>query len=225
MRELRGPFIVGSNHPTQRACSVTCGAVLRIRGLRRVRRGCIECGKKFIGYPKQKYCSPRCTQRRIKREGHRAKVRAERGDLAPPKKCDFCGAEFTPKFQGWAWAKFCSQQCKQKHRYGAPRVGECDICGEEIPKTLRADRQTCSDACERKRKRDKARVARFNRRQGKTAKKITNKMPETRERAWYRARAKAEALGEEFNEPRPTREANDYDDDSKAKPEGWDSIV
>jgi predicted nucleic acid-binding Zn ribbon protein len=217
----KASFVPG--YRTQKCCSNRCGARLREMNYKRPTK-CIECGAKFTGRPGACLCSDECFDKRHarrKRERRRDELIAERGELCPEKKCEFCGERFRPRtvFR-WKYSRFCSKTCRNKHRYAVPRVEECDVCGKPIPTKFRADRQTCSKRCAKVRVRERARLH-----HGTATPANVRRSIETRERAWYRAKKEAEERGEEFNEPRPERESSAYDEDTKVKPEGWESIV
>lgn len=125
-------FYVTNNLSKQKYCSIVCRG---LAGRKRIIRVCRTCKKEFECIPSHSedgtgiYCSTSCKNT---------------GRKPLPKKCLFCGKEFTSKNRK---RKYCSRSCVCKHR-SANNVGRiCRVCNTKFYVQISRLKKGCGKYC------------------------------------------------------------------------------
>lgn len=163
--------ILSYSQNNERTLCDTCREKARRESVIRPRT-CVDCGTVFQGYPASKRC-PSCSAER-KRELDRA--HRKRGTMRPlgsTQICEVCGGEYILESGRQRYCKACSEEAVRQNRLAKKRIYQagydpghikrrasrkgtryCGICGKVIPEE-RSMRGiiTCSDACDRIRRR------------------------------------------------------------------------
>lgn len=115
---------------------------------KRLEKGCLVCGTKFIGLERTKYCSPYCKNQK-KQENKKIKTRRNKPEQYTfIKKCAYCDNDFEPKNLK---SIYCSDNCKMwgTRKSYIPKVKEtkvCMVCNKKFKSSFSKSR-FCSSRC------------------------------------------------------------------------------